>query len=570
MADARFPWENGAKAGAGAEAGAPTQPSLFVDSSSNPLLAHSPSDPLIKVGGNNGQRDVTHSFTGSGAGGQQEAKGQQTRKASGDGFSGQLSDEDPAAPTSPSPALALPEFVLTEADMRPMDGLSLYEDLRRAFQSNEDVSARLKTLANGSRDTAEVDLKRLNNHLDACLVKLQGELVVMKGAEGEVSYEPLKKAYDEMWAYHQELNNRIEAGRAGRILHGYGGWNAMSGDDLVVSSELTFRMIYQLKHLRSQLVPEEKNAVEQDPAMAARNAEEGRQCAARVAHCEKTKLLGSLFMAAMAAAIMAVAVATVVVLLSNPVTAPATIPVAIFLAKFQVEAIAVAGLYLLAEFANAVWNKWHHQPVLPESKKGKVALAVGAAATVLEMAAPAVTSAFAGVNPATVALSSATAEIVTGNATVVTASSTGTVMSLLMVPAALASTAVAMMTRAALSAKRAWDGEGDTLRQYAEKAFGLAQKQSGAEVQKSNVLPDFAATARSSKVVPTGNSLNSDDHGRKKGGVEPGLTTPLIKNSMHASSQGKETTPGCWDRTKAAVEGCGTAIASSLLRRGTP
>jgi len=210
--------------------------------------------------------------------------------------------------------------------------------------------------------------------------------------------------------------------------------------------------------------------------LANANVARGLALAAKAAHSQKTKVIASFFLGALGAMVIAVAIASVVVLATNPATASVAVPVAFFLAKFQLEAAVVSGLYLLAEFAYAVKKKFYNkEAVLPESTAGKVTMATGVNATALAMAAPAVTGACL-VNPATAVLSSGVAELATGNATVATATAAAPVAAgLAMIPAAFAA-GTAMITRALLSTKRAYYGEGDTLREHAERAFELGKK----------------------------------------------------------------------------------------------
>ncbi|HSW93954.1 MAG TPA: hypothetical protein VLJ15_06350, partial [Gammaproteobacteria bacterium] len=327
----------------------------------------------------------------------------------------------------------------------------------------------------------EANLQQLNLYLASELTEMKCELddkakrAAAKPLKEDELYQLRKKAYDDMWAYHQELNNRIEAGLVGRVLHGYG-LRAMSEKDLLVSSELTFTLIFQLKRLQGMYIEDGLLVESVNEELANANVARGLALAAKAAHSQKTKAIASFFLGALGAMVIAVAIASVVVLATNPATASVMLPVAFFLFKFQVEAAVVSGLYLLAEFAYAVKKKFYNkEAVLPESTAGKVVLATGVNATALAMAAPAVTGACL-VNPATFALSSGVAELATGNATVATATAAAPVAAgLAMIPAAFAA-GTAMITRALLSTKRAYYGEGDTLREHAERAFELGKK----------------------------------------------------------------------------------------------
>jgi len=380
-------------------------------------------------------------------------------------------------------------------------GRALYEQMRRT----DDYESLFVNGLEGTRG----QLLDLLEYLDSCVFRL-GKPV------NEAS--PEYNSFVNLRAYSKELRAKMDPRH-----------KQMTEQDLKDHIELTHIMIFQMKLAGAHSFDNtEKNAT---PELKASKVERGQALAIKFAKSEKWKMAGAFALGALGALTVLVAVATVIALAANPATA--IFALAVPIAKFGIEAAAVAGFYFACEFINFARNKYKqhkmaaavvpeekepvhkdafdpnvldlaeeqpapaderkaapirttqkvcaflraHKPTMPTrtqvAKGAVVATGVGA------LAAPA---AIAGIGaaldvailPSSVALSSGIAGAATGDAVIGTAVGTAEVAGACMIPAATAIAGFGMMYRAFGFMKDAYHGKGDKMRRAVENMLPQA------------------------------------------------------------------------------------------------
>lgn len=290
---------------------------------------------------------------------------------------------------------------------------------------------------------------------------------------------PLADACIHIRKYVAEMRARMNAGFGDKIRHGY--WfREMSKQTIQNSQELAFTLLFTLKNIENK--PIEANSRLQNGRMPLPEyiTWRGKQLAEKVAHCDKLKLAAACALGALAALAILVSVVTVVALLTNPTTAPVVAPIALWVAKFQVEAAVFTALYLTGEMIYALYNKCKHQPVLPAkptTTTGQL-LAAGVGVTGLATVAASVTAAFGYIPAAvdTVAATSGFAEAITGNAIVpgtTVAASSQTVAGVLGGAGGTLFGSILALARARNALRNAQQGTNDIVRRSAETVLEL-------------------------------------------------------------------------------------------------
>jgi len=345
-------------------------------------------------------------------------------------------------------------------------GEVMYERLYAIFSNAHQDGANEASLKRNVTQLLETSQtpKSLNDLLDSLQYSIDAIEPYLNTAPG-IACTNIRK-------YVKEMRARINARDRSREL---------PKQTIMDNMELAFTLLFTLKNVQAK-------AIDEDPLEAKSGPDQlhnyitrrGRELAEKVARCNKLKLVAACALGAFAALAAIVSIATVVALLVNPTTAPVVAPIALWIAKFQIEAAVFGAVYLMGEMIYAIYNKCKQQPVLPKkpvTTTGKL-LAAGVGVTgVAGIAAP-VTAAFGYIPAAvkTITATSGMAEAFTGNALIpgtTVATTSQTVAGLLGGVAFTLFGSLLAIARARNAARNAWRGTNDIVLESAEKVLAL-------------------------------------------------------------------------------------------------